>query len=160
MLEIVKSEPYPSDTEIRPLRHVLREAMILEQASTDQYTRLSRSMEADARNLLEALAADGIEHAKALKSMLARADLASELNLPAPVRRRIVCLPVLPSEPEEEDILDYVEAREHLSFDMYDRIVILLDRGDLRSRVVRLRERKRQREDEARRCGTSLLLIF
>ncbi len=160
MLDIVTTDPCTQEGASSSVRGALCAAMELERSGAVFYRRLARRVEEPVRGMLEALAADGMEHFRELERVLARPDLTALIDSPAIVRRRIVALPGLPADPLEDDAMDYAEVREHLAFDMYDRMYNFLEPGELRGLVVRLRERKRQREEEVRRCGTALFLVY
>ena len=160
MLEIVKSGPCAQLGSWGSLRDALCAAAELERSGAEQYRCLAQRVGEPARGILETLSADGMAHCQELEGVLRRSDLAAQIDSPAAVRRRIVALPSLPADPLEDDVLDYAEMREHLSFDMYDRMANLLAPGELRELILRLCERKRQREEEVRRCGSALFLIF
>jgi rubrerythrin len=134
--------------------------MELERAGAEHYRALARRVQEPAHGILSLLAADGMAHHRALETMLARPELAAQFDAPAVLRRRIVALPALPADALEDDVLDYAEVREHLAFDMYDRMANLSEPGELRELIVQLRNRKREREQEVRRCGAALFLIF
>jgi hypothetical protein len=160
MLELVKGNGRYRSAGWPTIRDVLGAAIDFERDGAEYYRTLARSMDQPAHELIRTLAADGLAHARTLESVQAEPAVGEQLDAPATVRRRIAALPQLPAAPLEDDILDYAEAREHFAFDMYDRITQHLAPGEFRDAIVALRDRKQQREQEARRCGTTLLLIF
>ena len=160
MLGVATIKPRAHETGSSSVREALCKAMELERTGSEHYRRLARHVQEPARGILNLLAADGMAHLQALETMLARPEFAAQFDAPAVLRRRIVALPALPADALEDDVLDYAEVREHLAFDMYDRMANLVEPGELHDLLVRLRDRKRQREEEARRCGSALFLIF
>jgi rubrerythrin len=140
----------------------LETAMAFEHSAHRLYISLAATLRAELRPLLEELAAEELEHYRLL-SELARDEqcaalVSSKITAPTSTDRfaTYVNLPRLPTDPLDDDILEYARDRERVAFEHYAHLAELAPDGPVRDlfRFLRDEERKHEQQLETRWATT------
>ncbi|MBK1707181.1 hypothetical protein [Halochromatium glycolicum] len=140
--------------------------VVSEELAAERYRALAATVDPQVRPALLTLYAAAKQNADELRGA-ARARQAKltqqqvlELQRCTDRLRRAVLNSDFGSKPVEDDVLDYVENCEHLTFAYYCCLSSLLSAGPLKDLFRRLMDQKRRHEEAIHQCCDALFLIW